>query len=246
MTNFAISWSRLECAEQCPLQCYWKNFAPKDQRVPFDSDNPHLTKGKLWHFWMENQLKGGTAVLDKDLTKHRAAWKELRDNPPENLSRFKPMLEAIRREPGHTYVEEQVTLTENYQKCGWFAKAAYWRTIYDLLKVRPDGSAISLDWKTGKVKARTTDQLRFSSAAAFLRYPEIQKIKTAYVWLEHDVPPTSVEYTRKELPGIMEEFEERVEVVKIMAEDNSWEPKPSDFNCKWCPCTPAQCKHSRN
>jgi len=136
-------------------------------------------------------------------------------------------------------------LTAKYQKCDWFSDIAYWRTIYDVLKISPSGEAISLDWKTGKVKDKT-DQLKFSSAAAFLRWPKIKRIKTAYIWLEHpNVPPTMVEYDRKELIEIMDEFEERVEMVKIAFEENSWEAQPSDFNCKWCPCTKAQCKYSR-
>jgi hypothetical protein len=225
---FAISWSRLEQAEQCPLLCYWKNFAPKDQRVPFDDQAPHLLKGKRWHKWMEDACLGKAAL-------------------PEEVKAFKPMVEAIRRGSGEVYVEHQLALTAKYNKCDWFARNAYWRTIFDLLKIHPNGMAMSLDWKTGKVKDKVTDQLKFSSAAAFLRWPEIKKIKSAYVWLEHDKqPPTVAEFDRKELPAIMDEFEERVEVVKIMHEDNSWEAKPSDFNCKWCPCTPAQCEHSRN
>lgn len=225
---FAISWSRLECAEQCPLQCYWKNFAPKDQRVPFDDTAPHLVKGRQWHTWMEDACLGKAQL-------------------PEEVKAFKPMVDAIRRGPGETYVEYQMALTAKYRSCDWFARSAYWRTIFDLIQIQPAGLAISLDWKTGKVKTQASDQLKFSSAAAFLRWPQIQRIKSAYVWLEHpNVKPTTVTYDRKELPAIMDEFEERVEVVKIMNEENAWEAKPSDFNCKWCPCTPAQCKHSRN
>lgn len=245
MTNsFAISWSRLESAEQCPLQCYWKNFAPKDQRIPFDNDNPHLIKGKIWHYWMECYLKGERVKLSKDLVRHKDRIEKFFEDPPAEILRFTPLIRALRKAPGELLVEEQMTLTEKYKKCSWYGELAYWRTIYDCLHISPSGVAKSLDWKTGKVRDKS-DQLKFSSAAAMLRWPKIHEISTSYMWLEHEAPPTTVTYKRKELKGIMEEWEDRVEVVKIMAEDNSWEATPSDFNCKWCEATPAQCKHSR-
>lgn len=225
--TFAISWTRLDCAEKCSLQCYWKNFAPKDQRVPFDDTAPHLVKGNLWHKWMEDACNG---------------YSEL----PEKVSHFKPIVEGLRNSRGELLVEYKLTLTDKYQSCDWFSEKAYWRTIYDALKLHPDGNAFSLDWKTGKVKG-VSDQLKFSAAAAFLKWPKIKKIKSAYVWLEHpNEPLTMVEYDRADLRTIMDDFEERVEMVKIAYEENTWEAQPSDFNCKWCPCTKAQCKHSRS
>ena len=226
MSGFAISWSRLDCHEKCARQSYWKNFAPKDMRLPYDQTSPHLIKGRLWHKWMED------ACLD-------------RAELPAEVLRFKPMVDAIKRAPGELLIEHKVTLTEKLQKCDWFSSLAYWRTIFDLLKIPPSGQAISLDWKTGKPKSGT-DQLKFSSAKAFLRWPKINRIKTAYVWLEYpDQPLTSVEYYRTDLKDIMADFRERVEMVKICYEENTWEPSPSDFNCKWCQCSKEQCKYSR-
>lgn len=222
--NFAISWSRLELFEQCPLQCYWRNFAPKEARVK-SPDSPHFVKGRDWHKHMENAVKG--ADLHPD------------------VHSFKPMVDGIRRANGRKYVEYQLALTDKYQKCDWFSPKAYWRTIFDVIVV--DERGISIDWKTGKVKDRISDQLKFSGAAAFLAWPQLQEISNYYVWLDHpDTPPTRLKLTRQLLPHIMSEFEERVEMVKIAHEENSWEAKPSNFNCKWCPCTKAQCKHSPN
>lgn len=227
--TFAISWSRLDCHEKCALQSYWKNFAPKDQRVPFDNDSPHLIKGRLWHKWMEDACNGvnGAAL-------------------PVEVSKFKPIIAGLRSSRGELLVEHRLTLTDKYQSCDWFSRQAYWRTIYDALKLLPNGNAFSLDWKTGKVRGES-DQLKFSSAAAFLKWPKIKKIKSAYIWLEHPrEPPTIQEYDRIELKTIMDEFEERVEMVKIAYEENTWEAQPSDFNCAYCPCSKAQCKYSRN
>jgi len=129
--TFAISWSRLDCAEKCPLLCYWKNFAPKEQRIPF-VENEHLVRGRLWHKWMEDACKG------------------VADLPPQ-VAKFKPIVAALRNDPGDILVEHKVTLTEKYQRCDWFSKQAYWRTIFDIMKIRSNGLAFSLDWKTGNL-----------------------------------------------------------------------------------------------
>lgn len=167
------------------------------------------------------------------------------DRLPKELDRFKPMVQALRNAKGKKYIEHQLALTAKYQGCDWFSPNAYWRTIYDFINVAP--LSHSIDWKTGKIKDKATDQLKFSSAAAFLNWPEIEEIKNCYVWLDYpDAPPTTLHYTRKDLKDIMDEFEERVEVVKIMYETNSWEPTPSDYICKWCPATKEKCPHARN
>jgi hypothetical protein len=159
--------------------------------------------------------------------------------------KFKPMVEAIRRAPGTLLVEHQLALTEKNHECEWWSKSAYWRTIYDALVVSP--TAISVDWKTGKIKDTITDQLKFSAAAALIRWKEIEKIKNYYVWLDHpDEPPTGITVERKNLPAIMDEFYSRVEMVKIAVEENTWEAKPESWRCKWCPCTKSQCKHAEN
>lgn len=221
--TFAISWSRLERFEQCPLKSYWMDFAPKNLKIE-QGFSPILEKGKLWHKWMEDALKG-------------------RELPPE-VSQFKPLVTAIRNSNGGLFVEHKLTFTENYQKCDWFSKKAYWRTIYDAILVGE--TTYSFDWKSGKVKDKATDQLKFSGAAAMLAWPEIQTIKNHYVWLEHpSVPPTTMEFTRKQLPAVMNEFEERVEMVKMCVEQKAYEPKPSAL-CRFCPCTKAHCKYAEN
>lgn len=222
--SFAISWSRLESFEKCPLQCYWRNYAPKESRIA-PPDSPHFVRGRKWHEYMENGIKG----------------KEL----PADVKAFKPMVEGIRKAAGRLYVEYPLALTEKYQKCDWFSSKAYWRTIFDVLVVAEKG--VSIDWKTGKLKDEISDQLKFSSAAALIAWPQLQEISNYYVWLDHpSEPPTRLKLKRQVLPHIMTEFEERVEMVKIAHEEGSWEAKPSDFNCKWCPCTKAHCKYSRN
>lgn len=220
--SFAISWSRLERFEQCPLKSYWMDFAPKHAKIK-QGFSPILEKGKQWHSHMERGLK-------------------TRKPLPEEVAAFQPMVNAILAAPGNLLVEHQLALTERYQKCNWFSSNAYWRTVYDVIVVAD--TATSIDWKTGKVKDQVSDQLKFSAASAMLAWPKIKTIKNYYAWLEHPhVPLSPVTIERTQLPAIMTEFEERAEAVKIAVEQEMWEAKPSGL-CRFCPCTKAHCKYA--
>lgn len=220
---FAISWSRLERFEQCSLKSYWVDFAPKHLKIK-QGTNPAFEKGKKYHLWMQKALQ-----LNKEL--------------PDPVKPFQKIVTGIKKSPGKLIVEKQLALTEKYQVCDWFSPKAYWRTIFDAAII--DKNSVSVDWKTGKIKDVASDQLKFSAAAAMLAWPEIQHINNYYVWLDHpDAPPTSYSVSKKQLPAVMEEFEERVELVKICHEEEAWEPQPSPLACKFCPCTKAHCKYA--
>ncbi len=222
----AWSWSRLSDFEKCALMAYWKHYAPKALRCKF-IDSPPLIRGRKVHKDLE------MAVGGKPL--------------PADLAHVQHIVDGVRRAIGEGWLidpEIQLTFNVDYSPGDWFnTRNTFLRSGLDLLMRRGKNAKV-WDWKTGKISP-VSDQLKLYAMVTMTRYPEIDYVATAFIWVDHK-SSTREEYDRWELPEIVEEFEERVNMIQIASDDANWIPNPSDFNCKWCPCTKAQCPHSRN
>jgi len=222
MSRIAWSWSRLNTFEKCGLQCYWKNFAPKDQRCPF-VETDFFLRGKKIHAFMESAIVG--AGLSKE------------------LAHMTPMVEAIRAEKkagAIVNVEQELAFDEDYNSVSWFASNVWLRIIQDVDIANGTKMRI-IDWKTGK-NYGASDQLKLSACVGFATRPEVQEIKTSYVWIDQK-EITSKVFHRAQFEEMDTEFRERSEMIQIANDSGEWRSNPSNFNCKYCPCTVAQCKH---
>lgn len=110
-----------------------------------------------------------------------------------------------------------------------FDRAAWARGKLDAILVG-DGEVHVFDWKTGRPKEASQDQVRFYAALALMRYPEAAKVTTELWYVEHDkIVPGTVE--RSDLAGIKKEFTRRA--TRIYNESR-WPEEPG-MHCRWCP-----------
>jgi len=226
MSRLAWSWSRLNDFEKCPNMLYWKSLAPKALRCPAPT-SPAMERGKLLHKSLENAVMSG-------------------DTLHSEVAHVKPIVDAIQAEQRNGWMvnlEQQRALTEDLVGTTWFAKNVWLRVIYDVIMVKGDEAKI-LDWKTGK-NSGYTDQLAISAFTCFSFLPPVNKVKTSYIWVDH-MGTTTRDYTREQFESLEEDFRERSELIQIANDNNEWPSKPSDFNCKWCKCSRAQCEYSKN
>lgn len=225
--NIAWSWSRLNDFEKCPRQAYWKHYVDKALRCPFE-ENEHLRRGKNAHFALENAVNKQAPLA--------APWKVAQ-----------PAIDGIHKAQAagaKVFTELQVALTKELNTTGWFTGEVWLRSIFDVL-VRSKNKSLIVDWKTGKVY-EMYDQLKLFALTEFAINPAAEEVKTAYYYLDSNGKQLRKSYTRDHYPELLEEFSERAELIQVASETpGPWEAKPSDFNCKWCPCTKYQCEFSR-
>ncbi len=203
---------------------YWKHYAPKGTRCPY-VENEHLKRGKAVHKSLELSITGASL-------------------PPE-LQHMTPIIQGIRsciNAGWWVNAEYKVTFTEHYRTCSWFDREAYLRCILDLILLKGSHARV-IDWKTGRVNP-SYDQLKLFATATMTLWPKIETVGTDFIWTDHK-EVTHRTYHRDELAELTEEFEERSMMIQIAWDEKNWIAKPSDFNCKWCPCTKAQCKYSK-
>ena len=209
MKPIAWSWSRLSCFEQCPKQFYEKNIS---KSVKFES-SPQMERGKRLHNHMESALKGGT--LDAEVV---------------HMQPIVDKLNAVKWDVKE--VELEVAYRQDMSSTSWFSKDTWLRIKQDFVGVK-GGRAVSYDWKTGK-KYGYTDQLKLCAGDVFHRYPSVDTVDTAHIYMDSKDKEVKTWY-RRDAEDIWRDFGERSELIQIANQNGHWPAKPSRMNCKWCP-----------
>lgn len=173
---------------------------------------------------------------------HEAFEKRIRDKEPlpHDLAPWEELAAPFDTAKGVLHAETEMAVTKALVPCEWDAPDVWARGIIDLLLV--DGTtARAYDWKTGKKKADDS-QLKLFSVMAMAHYPEVNVVKTNYVWLKTG-EMTPATYRREEFHPIWQSFLPRLRRLELAYEQDKWEPRPSGLCNGWCPCT--DCEHWR-
>ena len=155
----------------------------------------------------------------------------------------KAMLDSLNAKRGVKLCEQKVGVTENLTACGFYDKDVWFRGIIDLLIVDTLGeTAWVIDYKTGK-NARYADkgQLELMALAVFLHYPEVKKIKAGLLFVvSNDLIKSK--YHEYDTSSLWAKWLGKYEAMKIAADKNVWNPRPSGLCKRHCPVT--VCAHN--
>lgn len=224
-----LSFSRLSTFEQCEAQF---DYLYVSKRVANQS-NDASDYGDRVHKVLEAYGKG---TLDEAT---------LSDEGRQTLKRWGPLVDKILSQPGDKRFEHQMSVNRSLQPTGWFDKDVWIRSIADVLVVNGD-TAYCLDYKTGKVKENPT-QLQLFAAMVMWHFPEVQKVKTSFLWLKYD-DATNATYERRFLDALWRGMEPRFTKVQDIIDLGVFKAKPSGL-CPWCPakdiCPDARLKGRR-
>lgn len=170
---------------------------------------------------------------------HEAIAHALQNNAPlpENMSVYEPILHPFRSLTGTLSVENKLAITEQMQPCEFFASDAWCRAIVDALWIR-EAVAKAVDWKTGKRKL-SSDQLRLFALMVFLTYPQVNEVRTMFVWLKTGQVDRE-DFMRHQIPTLWESFFLDLARLKSSLETNTWAPRTSGLCSQWCPVTTCQ------
>ena len=168
MSHMSLSYSRLSTFEQCPAKFDYL-YITKSVR---DQGSEASEYGNRVHEVLELYGKG-----ELDMSSLTLEGKQ-------TIKRWGPLVDTINAKNGEKLYEFQMAVDKNLQPCDWFSRDAYIRSIADVLVV--DGNkAYCLDYKTGKVKENPT-QLQLFASMVFWHYPEVEEVKTSFIWLKFD------------------------------------------------------------
>lgn len=207
--SFAWSYSKLKNFEACPKRHYHVDLK-KDFR---EADSTQLLWGNAVHKSLAQRISQGTIL------------------PPLHQE-YEPWAKKVLHGPGEISVEQDLAINKDFQPCEWFGKDAWLRVKIDVAKLNgPVG--LLIDWKTGKI-VEDSVQLALSAAVAFSHYPQLQAIRTMYVWLKEDAE-TKIMIKRSDLPTLWNNLWDRIENLKTAHETDNYPPTPNRLCRSWCP-----------
>lgn len=160
--------------------------------------------------------------------------------PPE-LQWIESSIRKLENSGGTLVAEQAVGLTKGLTPTGFFSDDVWVRGKLDLT-VEFDTSSTVLDWKTGARKMNS-DQLMLFAGFSFALRPEIEMVRTGYVWLK-DKKIDANTFERKDVPVIWGHFLPKIGRLERSYKEDDW-PARSSGLCHYCPATKLQCKYSK-
>lgn len=204
--SFSWSWSKVAAFETCPKRYYHYSVA-KDVEEP---ESEAIAYGNTVHKVLADRLTG------KPLPAHFSHLEEW----------------AARIGDGDKLlVEQKMAIKQDFSATDWKARDAWFRGIADVIKIK-GRVALVVDWKTGKLKDES-QQLALMAACVFAHHPEVEKIRSEFIWLKEDAT-TRADFARNDMVGVWNNLLPRVSHLQQAHEKQEFPPKPG-FLCKnWC------------
>jgi PD-(D/E)XK nuclease superfamily len=209
---FAWSYSKLKNYETCPKRYYTIDVA----KLVKEEDSEQLQYGNTLHKVIAEAISG-KASLPKHFS-HLQVWVDKVTAPGMASPKI--------------LVEQQLAITKDFGPTDWFGRDAWYRGIADVIKIIGP-VAVVLDWKTGKVLEDGV-QLALMAACVFAHHPQVQKIRTEFVWLKEDAT-TRADFSRDSMAGIWAGVLPRVTMLENAHKVAEFPAKPGYLCRKWCP-----------
>jgi hypothetical protein len=214
--KFSWSYSKLKNFETCP-----KKYHAVDVSKTFkEGESETLTWGNEVHKHLANRI-------------------EKKIELPNGMKSFEKWVEPIVTTPGKILVEQKLSITEEFTACGFFDADVWFRGIGDVIKV-VGPVALVVDWKTGKI-LDDSQQLALMAACVFAQYPEVQRVRSEFIWLKEDAT-TREDFKREDMHKMWGSLWPRIKQLENAHEKMDFPPKPSGLCRRYCPVT--SCPHN--
>ena len=215
------SYSKVSTYVECPRK--FKFQYVDGIRTPF-MDNHVFEKGRYFHAALENHPT--RLVPEFKYKENEARRDELVSQVAAILSSEKVLRlldSCIRR-------EYRFFLDSGLRYASKKSKDIFFKGIIDFIGQTEPGSIDIVDWKSGKTKSGSLDQLRFYSIWAFEAFKNIDAIRLSLFYLEDDQEKTET-VTRDDHAEIKENF---LETVGRIESDVEYKKK-TNKGCEYCP-----------
>lgn len=208
----AWSFSALSDYETCPMR-----IKLKSEKAPVLEQEEN--RGTVIHKEAENFIKGLIEF-------------------PASLKKFRPEFEQTRERfaEGLVQIEQPWGFTREWLECGYFDDNIWLRVQIDQMESDLNEPAVMhvTDWKTGKSFGNDVmhiQQLQLYAVAVFMRYPHIQTVDAADMYLDEGKMRRKAYHRDAKFDQHFEKWSQRAE--KMLA-DAEGKPKPNRMTCRFC------------
>ena len=209
----AWSYSSLKLFDTCPRKYEAERIT---KEVPF-TDTTATIYGKEFHLACEEFIRDGKPL-------------------PAPFVWMKDKLEKLKSIPGEKHCELKLGVKKEDGRlvaCDFFDADVWFRGVADLVIV-DDTKGWVLDYKTSKSsKYADLKQIALMSAALFLKFPQLEKIKGALLFaVAEDL--VRAEYTRENALNIFADLHETLALREVSYYTRVFNEKPNGLCRKWC------------
>lgn len=203
--NDAVGFSKLDCFRECPAKFAFQFI----QKLPQPGSSA-MERGSKIHEGIEAYMNG---------------WQS---EPPPEASSWKEAFDALKLEDFKA--EQAWGFDKNWNKLpDWFGKDCWLRAKSDGHYLK-DGKLTVIDWKTGKYKIPSTEQVEMYAVCGGAVYPEATET-TVEMWFIDQDQTYSKTYTREQLLVLRKVYEGYFAPI---FQEEQWNPTPGQ-GCRWCP-----------
>ena len=204
--KFTDAWgySKLSAFQECPAKFNFQFV----EKLP-TKGSPAMARGQKIHEGIESYLNGWA----KELPVEALEWQEAFDGLKKK---------TFKAEAAWGFDKNWNLLPD------WFGKDTWLRAKSDGHYIEGN-SLVVLDWKTGKYRVPSTDQVELYAICGGAVYPTAE-CTTVEMWFIDTSDVYKREYTREELLGLRKKYERYVAPMYNM---EVWTPTPSS-KCRWC------------
>ena len=232
MAKRPLPWSHSALGDflNCPKQYFHKRVA-KDV---------HEEQGEaaLWGDQVHKFFEASILAVRGQQAEADEIWTTLKLqglDPEESFKVYLPYLQAVLATPhDEVFPERQYSINKKLAPCDWFDAEVWCRGIIDVLLIKGD-KAWALDWKTGKRKPNSK-QLKLFALLVFIHHPEIQTVKTSFMWIKTGESDHET-YTRDQEAELWQEFVGDLARYNAAFKQDMWIPRKSGLCRGWCPVT---------
>lgn len=198
-------FSKLDVYRACPQKFEYQFI----KKLP-QPDSAAMRRGSKMHESIEAYLNGWATTLMPEVE----SWKEA--------------LDALKKEKFAG--EQALGFDKDWKKLlDWFAKTTWLRVKMDAY-YRKGNTMTVIDFKSGKYRVPSTDQIELYAIAGLSIFPDIETVAAEF-WFLDTGDVFNRRYTAEELLKLRKKYET---AVQPMYNDEKWEPTPS-LECRWCP-----------
>lgn len=224
------SHSRLSTFQQCKQRAklaYVDKIPEPARPLPPGKTEHANDRGTRVHEGAEYYVKGNVKLL------------------PELLA-FKPEFEKLKEmyQAGMVSLEGEWAVDSEWLPVGWNDPRCWGRIKLDAMVHVSNKHGVVIDYKTGKRSGneiKHAEQMQLYQLAAFLRYPDLEKI-TVELWYTDQDEIASMTYTRDQGLRFLTKFNN---LALGMLSEFEFKPQPSIFACRWCPYGPKGTGHCK-
>jgi hypothetical protein len=213
--SFAWSYSKLKNFETCPKRYFHVDV----ERSIKEEEGESLLWGNAVHKALAERVEKNTPL-------------------PKGMEPYEKWAERMQTGGGKILVEQKLAINADFGPESWFSDNAWFRGIGDVIKI-VGPVALVADYKTGKI-LEDGSQLALMAACVFAHHPDVQKIRSEFIWLKEDAT-TRADFARTDMPNVWRGILPRVETLKVAHDTLSFPPKPGGLCRTFCPVS--QCPH---